>query len=190
MKQKSSEMTKRSNCIEILGCFSDDLMTVNTWTVSLVSLCESTVHMNFHLTFMSSLIITVLSSGLTGPHLFYYVFQHMERLEHLKTKPQANHSQQQRQLLRETNKSCTSTLRRRDKTCCWESHLGFALLAVDDLGWNNLGGSGLGTRAHTFGLGDNHLGDGSRCCDDGWFGPLNCLQALLTLRRNKEQQFT
>lgn len=63
------------------------------------------------------------------------------------------------------------------------SYLGLALLPIDNLGWNNLGGSGLRTRAHAFGLGDNHLGDGSRGCDDGWFGPLNGLQALLTLRK-------
>lgn len=76
----------------------------------------------------------------------------------------------------------------RSEALLMASHLGLALLAVDNLGWNNLGGRGLGTRAHAFGLGDNHLGDGSRGCDDGWFGPLNCLQALLTLRRNKEHE--
>lgn len=65
-----------------------------------------------------------------------------------------------------------------------DSHLGLPLLAVDNLGWDDLGGGGLGTGAHAFGLGDNHLGDGSGGCDDGWFGPLNSLQGLLTLRRN------
>lgn len=61
------------------------------------------------------------------------------------------------------------------------SHLCLALLAVDDLGWDDLGGGGLGSGAHAFGLGDDHLGDGSGGRDDSWFGPLNSLQALLTL---------
>ena len=61
------------------------------------------------------------------------------------------------------------------------SHLCLALLAVDDLGWNDLGGGGLGSRAHAFGLGDDHLGNGSGSGDDCWFGALNSLQALFTL---------
>lgn len=60
-------------------------------------------------------------------------------------------------------------------------HLCFALLAVNDLCWDDLGGSGLGSRAHAFGLGDNHLGNGSGGSDDRWFCPLNSLQGLLTL---------
>lgn len=62
------------------------------------------------------------------------------------------------------------------------SDLCLPLLAVDDLGWDDLGGGGLGSRAHAFGLGDDHLGDGSGGRDDRWFGPLNSLQALFTLR--------
>lgn len=54
-------------------------------------------------------------------------------------------------------------------------YLCLSLLAVDDLGWDDLGGGGLGSRAHAFGLGDNHLGDGSGGGDDRWFGPLNSL---------------
>lgn len=60
-------------------------------------------------------------------------------------------------------------------------HLCLALLAVDDLGWDDLGGSGLGSRANAFGLGDDHLGNGSGGGDDCWFGALNGLQALFTL---------
>lgn len=62
------------------------------------------------------------------------------------------------------------------------SYLCLALLAVDDLGWDDLGGGGLGSSGHTFGLGDNHLGNGSGGSDDCWFCPLNSLQTLLPLR--------
>lgn len=55
------------------------------------------------------------------------------------------------------------------------SHLCLALLAVDDLGWDDLGGGGLGSRAHAFGLCDDHFGNGSGGSDDRWFGPLNSL---------------
>ena len=54
-------------------------------------------------------------------------------------------------------------------------HLRLALLAVDDLGGDDLGSCGLGSRAHTLGLGDNHLGDWPGSSDDRWFGPLNSL---------------
>ncbi len=64
-------------------------------------------------------------------------------------------------------------------------HLCLALLAVDDLGWDDLGGGGLGSRAHAFGLCDDHLGNGSGGGDDRWFGPLNSLQALLTLKQTQ-----
>lgn len=65
-------------------------------------------------------------------------------------------------------------------------HLGLALLAVDDLGWDDLGGGGLGYRAHAFGLGDDHLGDGSGGGDDRRFGPLNSLQAFLPLKHTQQ----
>lgn len=65
------------------------------------------------------------------------------------------------------------------------SHLCLALLSIDDLGWDDLGGGGLGSRAHAFGLGDDHLGNGSGGGDDCWFGPLNSLQALLTLMQTQ-----
>lgn len=65
------------------------------------------------------------------------------------------------------------------------SHLRLALLAVDDLGGDDLGGGGLGSGAQAFGLGDDHLGDGSGSRDDGWFGALNSLQTLLTLKTSK-----
>lgn len=64
------------------------------------------------------------------------------------------------------------------------SHLCFALLAVDDLSWDDLGGGGLGSRAQGFRLGHNHLGNGSGGGDNRWLGPLNCLQTLLTLTRS------
>lgn len=66
------------------------------------------------------------------------------------------------------------------------SHLRLALLAVDDLGGDDLGGSGLGAGAQAFGLGDDHLGDGSGGRDDGWFGALNSLQTLLTLKHKQK----
>lgn len=66
------------------------------------------------------------------------------------------------------------------------SHLCLALLAVDDLGGDDLGGSGLGSGAQAFGLGDDHLGYGSGGCDDGWFGALNSLQTLLTLKHKQK----
>lgn len=66
-------------------------------------------------------------------------------------------------------------------------YLSLALLAVDYLGWDDLGGGGLGSRAHTFGLGDNHLGNGPGGSDDCWFCPLNSLQGLLTLKFNNTQ---
>lgn len=61
------------------------------------------------------------------------------------------------------------------------SHLRLALLAVDDLGGDDFGGGGLGAAAQAFGLRDDHFGDGSGGGDDGRFGPLDRLQALLTL---------
>ena len=61
------------------------------------------------------------------------------------------------------------------------SDLSLALLAIDDLGGDDLGGGGRGPGAQAFGLSDDHLGDRSGGCDDRWFGPLNCLQPLLTL---------
>lgn len=63
----------------------------------------------------------------------------------------------------------------------WLTHLSLALLAVDDLGGDEFGGGGLGAAAHAFGLRDNHFGDGPGGGDDGRFGPLHGLQALLTL---------
>lgn len=65
------------------------------------------------------------------------------------------------------------------------SHLRLALLAVDDLGRDDLGGGGLGSGAHAFGLGDDHLGDGSGGRDDRWFGALDGLQALLALKHTQ-----
>lgn len=64
------------------------------------------------------------------------------------------------------------------------SHLRLSLLAVHDLGRDDLGGGRLRARAHTFGLGDDHLGDRSGGRDDGWFGPLDGLQTLLTLNEH------
>lgn len=68
------------------------------------------------------------------------------------------------------------------------SHLRLSLLAVHDLGRDDLGGGRLRARAHTFGLGDDHLGDGSGGRDDGWFGPLHGLQTLLTLNKHTHTQ--
>lgn len=65
------------------------------------------------------------------------------------------------------------------------SHLRLALLAVHDLGRDDLGGGGLGSGAHAFGLGDDHLGDGSGGRDDRRLGALDGLQALLTLKHTK-----
>lgn len=67
------------------------------------------------------------------------------------------------------------------------AHLGFTLLPVDDLGRDDLGGRGLGSGAHAFGLRDDHLGNGSGRGDDGRFGPLNRLEALLTLQHTHTQ---
>lgn len=63
-------------------------------------------------------------------------------------------------------------------------HLGLSLLAVDNLGRDDLSGRRLGPGAHAFGLSDDHLGDGSGGRDYGWFGPLNSLQAFLTLEQH------
>lgn len=116
---------------------------------------------------------TTRDGGLTGP--FSLFIKNQKQYKNYLTISLTPRSTAQR-TIRDVDSSWTSRL---------TSHLGLGLLAVDNLGWNNLGGSGLGTRAHAFGLRDDHLGDGSRGCDDGRFGPLNSLQALLTLRRNK-----
>lgn len=121
--------------------------------------------MTLILTFVTSLMITAVSSGLTGPDLFDCFFHRVDRRQRPPDKVTHTHVRSEWLLV--------------------ETHLGLALLAVDDLGWDDLGGRGLGTRAQAFGLGHNHLGDGSRGCDDGWFGPLNRLQALLSLKRYK-----
>lgn len=133
--------------------------------------------MNLHLTFVSSLMIPhrpVVKQDLTLFSLFFPKTNQIHPTISPPPQPTAKSIYQRwtkswvfiKQLLR--------------------SYLGLALLPIDNLSWNNLGGSGLRTGAHAFGLGDNHLGDGSRGCDDGWFGPLNGLQALLTLSKNKE----
>lgn len=147
------------------------------WLMTLlVFQCESFGHVNLHLTFVSSLMIPHWPAVKQDLNFFPCSFP-----KQIKSIWWAHphHSQQQRAFIRDEQKL---------KQLLW-SHLGLALLPIDNLSWNNLGGSGLRTGAHAFGLGDNHLGDGSRGCDDGWFGPLNGLQALLTLRKNKEDRF-
>lgn len=64
------------------------------------------------------------------------------------------------------------------------SHLRLSLLAVDDLGRDDLGGGSRWPWGHAFGLGDDHLGDWSGCGDDGWFGALHSLKAFFTLNTN------
>lgn len=114
MTQKSSEMIKRSNCISILGCFSDYFndckysnrffnfsLWVNRSHESSFDICEQSYDN-----------CSVQWFNMTWS--FHYLFQRMDRKEHIKTTWQghSHHSQQQRQLIRETNKSRTSTLRR------------------------------------------------------------------------------
>lgn len=53
------------------------------------------------------------------------------------------------------------------------SYLRLALLSVDDLGRDDLGGRGL--RAHAFGLSDDHLSDRSGRSNDRRFGSLHGL---------------